>query len=93
MPANIIIDGVSVTVRKLENGRIRVSSPSPQFNPCHGLDTGGEFWHEVFPCQKHQYSYWNEMLPPTERPAPPGVDLAAKPWWSAEAGERGGLKD
>lgn len=93
MPATINIDGVSVTVRKLGNGRIHVSSPSPQTNACHGPGTNGECWHEVFPCQKHQYDYWNQMLPAEERPAPPGVDLTIMPWWSAEAGERGGLRD
>jgi hypothetical protein len=93
MPANITIDGVPFTVCKLDNGHIRVSSPSPQFNALHGPATEGEFWHEVHPVQKHQYEYWNQMLPAEERISPPGVNLSAKPWWSAAAGERGGLRD
>jgi len=93
LATQVNLEGIACTIEKLPSGIIRVVHPQPQINAMHGLDTGGAHSFDVYPCQRHQYDFWNGQLPPQERAMPPGAAMQERPWWSSGAGERATLRE
>ncbi|MCI0363260.1 MAG: hypothetical protein L0Y44_10510 [Phycisphaerales bacterium] len=95
MAAEVPIDGVRCKVEKLPGaaGAIRVSHPGPQCNALTGPGTEGEHSYLVYPCQRHQYEFWNAQLAPEERGPAQEQTAEQRPWWSFGAGERASLRE
>jgi hypothetical protein len=81
MSAQVTTDGVEHQIEKRSDGVIRVSHSGGQFNALNGPDTGGEHFYLVHPCQRQQYEFWNQQLPPLERASPDAVAGAVRAGW------------
>lgn len=93
MPTSAMIEGISCTIEKLPDGRIRVRHASAAFNPMHGADTGGLVEYFVHACQRNQFHLLNSHLPEGEQAQPESATADKPPWWSLSEGERGGMKE
>ncbi len=84
-PVTVTVDSVAFTIRRLDNGNIRVTHAGTQSHPMRGPDTEGVVLFEVHPCQTRWFAYWNGLLAPAEQiPTGPGRG-GATPWWSSKS--------
>ena len=81
MATRVTIDDIDYTLRMDESGNILVQHPNGQYNAMHGRETGGLHEFEVHPCQRHQYAFWLNHLPPEDRKRTgSGKDGPQPPW-------------